>query len=144
MRLYVLYDGSCGLCSHLVQWMSGQPTSCELIFMASGSDAARRLFPEFPMPARPQELVVISGDGSVYQGDSAYIVCLYALDNFRTVAVRLARPALRGMARRLFSIVSTNRIRLSELLGLRPDDALARAVVNARPDALDGRESTVW
>jgi predicted DCC family thiol-disulfide oxidoreductase YuxK len=144
VRLYVLYDGSCGLCSHLVQWMSGQPTSFELVFMASGSDGARRLFPEFPMPARPEELVVISGDGSVYRGDAAYIVCLYALDNFRTLAVRLARPGFRGMARRLFSMVSTNRVRLSELLGLRPDDAISRAVLGARADALDGREGPAW
>jgi predicted DCC family thiol-disulfide oxidoreductase YuxK len=144
MRLYVLYDGSCGLCSHLVQWMSGQPTSFELLFVASGSDAARRLFPAFPMPARPEELVVISGDGEVYRGDSAYVVCLYALDNFRTLAVRLARPGFRRMARRLFSMVSTNRVRLSELLGLRPDDDLSRAVLSARPDALDGGGRAVW
>jgi len=88
--------------------------------------------------------VVITDDGSVYRGDSAYIVCLYALDNFRALAVRLARPGFRGMARRLFSMVSTNRVRLSELLGLRTDDAISRAVLSARPDALDGGGKPVW
>ena len=133
MRLHILYDNSCGLCSHLVQWLSRQPAACELQFVAAGSDEARRLFPEFRSAARPEELVVISDEGAVYRGDDAYIVCLWALDAYRTVAARLARPGFRPLARRAFALISTNRLRLSELLGLHSDDALARTIVQNAP-----------
>jgi predicted DCC family thiol-disulfide oxidoreductase YuxK len=128
MRLYVLYDSSCGLCSYLVPWMSDQPAACELKFVAAGSEEARRRFPEFRSAHRPEELVVISDEGAVYRGDSAYIVCLYALHSYRSVAIRLARPTFRPLARKVFALISTNRLRLSELMGLHPDDALARTI----------------
>jgi len=134
MRLYVLYDSSCGLCSHIVQWMSDQPAACELQFVAAGSDEARRLFPDFRHVARPEELVVISDAGEVYRGDAAYIVCLWALDSYRIVAARLARPGFRPLARKVFALLSTNRLRLSELLGLHADDALARTIARNAPN----------
>jgi predicted DCC family thiol-disulfide oxidoreductase YuxK len=143
MPLYVLYDNRCGLCSHLVQWMSTQPTSWELHFVAAGSEDARSLFPELPNPARPEELVVISGDGAVYRGDAAFIVCLYALDNCRTIAFRLSRPEVRPLARRIFGMLSTNRLRISEILGLHSDEALVRTAVTRPPDALDSG-GPVW
>jgi predicted DCC family thiol-disulfide oxidoreductase YuxK len=144
MRVYVLYDAGCGLCSHLVQWMSQQRARCELQFVAAGSDEARRLFPNFRSPARPEELVVISEDGAVYRGDAAYIVLLYALDSYRAVAVQLAKPAYRPFARKVFSMLSTNRLRLSQLLGFRSTDVLARAVANSAPDALDSKREPTW
>lgn len=134
MRLYVLYDAGCGLCSHLVQWMSSQPASLSLQFVAAGSDEARRLFPEFQTSSTPEELVVIADDGSVYRGESASIMCLYAIDGYRALATRLARPAFRPFARRVFRMLSTNRMQLSDLLGMRSDEALARAIVR-KPEA---------
>jgi len=141
MRLYVLYDTSCGLCSTIVQWMSNQSASCDFRFVGAGSDEARRLFPEMPNPARPQELVVISDDGSVYRGESAYIMCLYALDAYRTLAMRLARPSFRPLARRVLTMLSSNRMRLSDFLGLRSDEALARALVT---NPAQRSEQSVW
>jgi len=118
--------------------MSRQPAACEWNFVAAGSNEARRLFPDFHHTARPEELVVISDAGEVYRGDAAYIVCLWALDSYRTVATRLARPGFRPLARKVFALLSTNRLRLSELLGLHSDDALARTIMNSAPkgDAL--------
>lgn len=135
MRLYVLYDASCGLCSHLVQWMSEQSTYCQVQFVAAGSDQARRLFPQFVSPPRPEELVVIGDDGGVYRGEGAYLILLYAMDAYRPLAVRLSGSAFRPMARKIFGMLSTNRLRLSELLGLQSDDALARAVADRGPEA---------
>ncbi len=140
MRLYVLHDPGCGLCSHLVLWMSKQPSSCELRFVAAGSERARRLFPALANPARPEELVAISEDGLVYRGDAAFIVCLYALDAYRTLAVRLAQPAFRPVARKVFSLLSTNRMRISDFLGLHSDDALARTLVSKRGDTSEGEQ----
>jgi predicted DCC family thiol-disulfide oxidoreductase YuxK len=109
--------------------MSKQPSSCELHFVAAGSEKARRLFPALANPPRPEELVAISEDGLVYRGDAAFIVCLYALDAYRALAVRLARPAFRPVARRVLGMLSTNRMRISDFLGLHSDDALARTLL---------------
>jgi predicted DCC family thiol-disulfide oxidoreductase YuxK len=136
MRLHILYDNSCGLCSHLVVWMSRQPAACELRFVAAGSAEARGLFPELPVTSRPEELVVIDKDGAVYRGDDAYIMCLWALDAYRSVAIRLARPAFRPLARRVFALISTNRLKLSELLGLHSDDAIARTIAENKPSGV--------
>ncbi len=144
MKLYVLYDHGCGLCSHLVQWMSQQHTSCELHFVAAGSADARALFPDLHSPARPEELIVVSGEGVVYRGDDAYIMCLYALDSYRSLAVRISRPAFRPLARRVFSMISTNRLRLSDFLGLRSDEAMTRVMLGKTSDVLDGRDSPTW
>ena len=144
MRLYVLYDHGCGLCSHLVQWMSGQSTSHELHFVAAGSPEARQLFPNLPSPARPEELIVVGDDGVVYRGDAAYIVCLYALDAYRGLAARISRPALRPLARKVFAMISTNRLAISDLLGLRSDEALTRTMLSSPTDALDGRDQPTW
>jgi predicted DCC family thiol-disulfide oxidoreductase YuxK len=124
--------------------MSQQHSSCEVHYVAAGSTQARRLFPELLSTARPEELVVVSGEGVVYRGDDAFIMCLYALDSYRSLAVRVSRPAFRALARRLFSMISTNRLRLSDFLGLRSDEALTRAMVCKPTDVLDGREKPTW
>jgi predicted DCC family thiol-disulfide oxidoreductase YuxK len=144
MRLYVLYDPGCGLCSQLVQWMSEQPSAYQLRFVAGSSGEARRLFPELHSPARPEELVVVSGEGAVYRGEAAFIVCLYALNDYRPLAVRLARPAFRPLARRIFTLLSTHRMRLSDLLGLASDETLARAALTTAPEPLAARGEPVW
>jgi len=144
MRLYVLYDHGCGLCSHLVQWMSRQQSVWELHFVAAGSPESRRLFPELKLPSRPEELIVVGDDGAVYRGESAYIMCLYALDGYRTLAVRMSQPAWRPLARRIFTMISTNRLRISDFLGIRSEEALARTMINKTSDVLDGRHEPTW
>ena len=125
-KLYILYDASCGLCSHIVQWMSAQPATIACQFVAAGSDAAHRLFPTLRTSA--SELVAVSDTGDVYRGDAAFIVCLYALDDFRRLSFRLARPALRPLAKRAFRMLSANRKSLSDLLGLESDADLAASL----------------
>jgi hypothetical protein len=41
-------------------------------------------------------------------------------------------------------MISTNRLRLSDFLGLRSDEALTRAMVCKPTDVLDGREKPTW
>ena len=144
MKLYVLYDHGCGLCSHVVQWMSQQSSSCEIEYVAAGSTEARRMFPDLFSPARPEELVVVAEDGTVYRGDDAFIMCLYALDSYRSLATRISRPAFRPLAKLLFSMISTNRMRLSDFLGLQSDEALTRAMLCKPSDVLDGRNKPTW
>jgi predicted DCC family thiol-disulfide oxidoreductase YuxK len=118
--LYVMYDSHCGLCTEVRHWLRYQPAHVELHLLASDSDEARRMFPTLP----GGELAVVSDEGHVWLGDSAFIVCLWALLEFRGWARRLATPMLRPMARHAFAAVSRNRQGISALLGLKSEAEL--------------------
>ena len=123
-RLFVLYDARCGLCSWAGRWARLQPSFVELVFLAAGSDEARRRFPSLADPGEPEELVVVSDEGGVYRGGDAWVMCLYALEDYREWSIRLASPALKPMARRAFALLSRSRSKVSRWLGLMADAEL--------------------
>ena len=125
-KIYVLYDSRCGLCSQARSWMLAQPAHLAIECVAAGSDRARRLFPELRHELVPTELVVVSDRGEVYYGDAAWIVCLFALVEYRDWSHRLARPALRHLARKAWELFSSNRQQISKALALRSDAELAQ------------------
>jgi len=125
--LTVLYDAHCGFCSACRRWLEGQRQLVPLEFLAVGSTEARRRFPTLAA-AEPEELVIVSDEGGVYRGAHAWIMCLWALEGYRSWAFRLARPALLPLARNVFEWVSGTRQGLSRLLGLPSDDDVAAAL----------------
>ena len=122
-KLFVLYDPDCGLCEAIRGWMIDQRSSLQIDVIARGSERARALFPD--IEPEPDELVVVDDEGSVYRGDSAFIICLYALDAYRAWAHRLSSPILRPFARRAFEMLSKNRKKISDLLALANDEVIA-------------------
>jgi predicted DCC family thiol-disulfide oxidoreductase YuxK len=118
-RLYVLYDPNCGLCTRIKFWMVRQPAYIALHPIAAGSPQAARLFPA--LPGNSGELVVISDNGGVYFGDHAWIMCLYALRDYRATAKRLSSPKLRPLARQAFTFISRYKYSISRWLGLMPE-----------------------
>jgi predicted DCC family thiol-disulfide oxidoreductase YuxK len=134
-RLYVLYDGRCGLCRVARQWLERQETLVELEFLAAGSFEAARLFPTLADTDRPEELIVVSEEGGVYRGGHAWIMCLYALEDYREWAEWLSSPALLPLARQGFAMLSEHRGRISRWLGLASEhevvEALGRVVAPA-------------
>ena len=54
----------------------------------------------------------------------SWIVCLWALRDYRDLAVRLTSPLLLFMAREAFAVVSSNRTAVSKMLRLRSDREL--------------------
>ncbi len=54
-KLYVLYDGRCGLCSWAKRWLMQQPAIVPLSFIPAGSVLAGRLFPALSQPGEPVE-----------------------------------------------------------------------------------------
>jgi predicted DCC family thiol-disulfide oxidoreductase YuxK len=122
--LYVLYDSRCGICSRLKAWMLAQPAYCTIDFVAAGSARARRLFPQLPHRDEPSELVAITDEGEVYVDDAAWILCLYALVDYRAWSFRLSRTPLRHMARNAWELLSKNRGQLSRMLDLASDAEL--------------------
>lgn len=86
----ILYDAACGLCTSAKDWISRQAPLIGLKFMAAGSAEARRAFPQLT----PDELSVVADTGEVRLGNHGWIVCLWALRDYRDLAFRLTSPAL--------------------------------------------------
>ena len=118
--LTILYDAECGLCSNVKGWLSRQSALVPLNFKASRSDEARRRFPRLPAG----ELAVIADTGEVWWGNSAWIVCLWALREYRDWALRFSNPLLLMMAKEAFAVVSSHRAGISDLLRLESDVSL--------------------
>ncbi len=109
--LTVLYDARCNLCSHLRAWMETQPAYVQLAFVPAGSQEARRRFPALDHAATTSELTVISDDGAVYIEAKAFLMCLWALRDYRAWSLRLSSPDMIPLARRVVLWVAQNRFR---------------------------------
>jgi predicted DCC family thiol-disulfide oxidoreductase YuxK len=68
------------------------------------------------------DLVVVADSGEVWAGDSAWLMVLWALADYRHWSYRLASPLLLPTARTLFAKLSDYRGSLSCGLGLQPDE----------------------
>jgi predicted DCC family thiol-disulfide oxidoreductase YuxK len=100
-RLTVLYDAGCGVCRTARTWLASRAQLVPLEFVPAGSDEARRRYPALDPAETLADITVVADDGGVYTGDSAWIICLWALDGYRGLAARLTRPDLRPTARRM-------------------------------------------
>jgi predicted DCC family thiol-disulfide oxidoreductase YuxK len=137
-RLYVLFDDHCGLCSWARRWLAQQPAYLELSFIPASSPLASRLFPGLVRGEKPDELIVVSEDGGVYREGRAWVMCLYALQEYREWSLRLARPMLFPLARQAFALVSRRRAKISRWLNLASEVEIAAALwrVNEPPCCL--------
>ena len=115
--LTITYDAGCGLCTRARDWILRQAPLVGIEFVPVGSAEARRRYPQLAA----SELAVVANTGDVWFGDHAWIVCLWALRDYRDLAYRLTSPLLALMAREAFELVSRNRLTLSKLLRLRSD-----------------------
>jgi len=124
ITLTLFYDARCGLCSQVRQWLSDQPSYVRLDFVPYDSPEALRRLPAIQHLRADQEIVVMADTGEVWQGAGAWVMCLWALQEYRAWSARLATPAMQGMARKVVHWISRNRIGLSRLIGFRSDAEL--------------------
>lgn len=96
--------------------------------LPAGSEEAARRFPELPRAGAPEELCVVDDEGGVYRDTHAWLMVLWALEDYREWALRLSRPALMPLARNAFELLSSNRRRLSDWLHLE-DEAMRQHLV---------------
>ena len=94
-RLIVFYDARCGLCCAVREWIARQ----------------RQLI---PIECRPKaedmdELVVAADSGECWTGDSAWLMVLWALADYRGWSYRLASASLLPTSRLFFAKVSKYR-----------------------------------
>lgn len=127
-RLYVIYDARCGLCRWARQWLDHHEKLVDLEFLAAGSEVASRMFPGLVGSGRPEELIVVSDEGGVYRDGHAWIMCLYALEDYREWSERLSSPALLPLARHWFALLSKHRGRISRWLGLASEHEIVQAL----------------
>ena len=78
-----------------------------------------------------KEIVVMSDSGQIYQGGSAWIMCLYALRRYRELSFKLAHPMLLPLAKKLCHIVSERRLSLSKLFACTSREQMARELIEA-------------
>ena len=102
----MLYDGSCMLCVRCAEWIAGKPAALRLELIPAGSSEARTRYPAFGLG---EELVVVSDDGQVWLGPSAFVMCLWALRDTRDLSELLAEPPMSFLARRFFNAFSSSR-----------------------------------
>ena len=121
-NLTVFYDSRCGFCCAVRDWIARQ----------------RQIVPVLcrPNTGGTDELLVVADTGEVWAGDAAWLMVLWALDEYRAWALRLASPALLPVARRLFKTVSGYRGELSCRLGLPSEPGPQEA---QRSGVADGR-----
>ncbi|WP_267243026.1 thiol-disulfide oxidoreductase DCC family protein [Streptomyces sp. PR69] len=98
-RLTVLYDAQCPLCVHLRHWLLRQRQLVPLDLVPAASEEAVRRFPRLDHRGTLDEITVVGDAGQVYRGAAAWVVCLWALAEYRPRAHWLATPAGAPFAR---------------------------------------------
>jgi predicted DCC family thiol-disulfide oxidoreductase YuxK len=135
--LYVLYDQECSLCLSCGRWLMRQEAFIDLRFIPLQSPEIAQRFPglkEWDGLDLREKLVVVSDEGAVYQGQYAWIMCLYALRDYREWSQRLAEPLLLPFARRVCELVSRNRLAISRFLKA-PTEELRNTLTATLPSA---------
>lgn len=134
--LTLFYDARCGLCSQVRKWLETQPAYLRLEFIPYDSPEAVRRLPAIRQLRADEEILVLADTGEVWQGAGAWVICLWALKEYRAWSARLASPAMQALARKMVYWISAHRIGLSRLLRFRSDAELAAVVER---DALSGQ-----
>lgn len=105
--LTVLFDPRCALCRRCRAWMQRQPTFVPLTFVACTGGDARARYGDIPWLG--DELIVVGDGGEVWIGPAAFLICLWALEDWRAWSYRLAGPAFAPLAKWFFSFLSSHR-----------------------------------
>ena len=96
--LHVLYDAECPVCLRLREWLTQQAAIIPLHFLPHHAAETACRFPGVATHLTPRELTVVSDAGQVWTGLSAVVMCLFALEQHRELAERLALPNVLPLA----------------------------------------------
>ncbi|MEM1295599.1 MAG: DCC1-like thiol-disulfide oxidoreductase family protein [Verrucomicrobiota bacterium] len=113
--LHVFYDSHCGMCRRFRAWLTAEPQIVRLSFHSYRLPGAKAICPNLDEYRPGSELVVMADSGEIYQGPRAWIMCLWALENHRELAMKLSQPRWFGFTKRICRLVSENRLGLSKL-----------------------------
>lgn len=113
--LTVCYDEQCALCRRCREWLEGQRTNVNVEFVAAGSAEAQERFGDVPWLGA--DLVVVDECGNLWAGSAAFLMCLWATNEYRGWSYRLSRRGLAPLAERFFHFVSSNRRHIGKVVG---------------------------
>lgn len=130
--LTIFYDPRCGLCSRFRTWLESQARWIALEFIDYASLEAEKRLPGITAMKADQEIVVLSDQGHWWQGDAAWLTCLWTTKQYRSWSHRLATPAFRPILRKMVHLLSENRLTLSRFLRLSSDAELIDSI-NSEP-----------
>ncbi|MEM6459917.1 MAG: DUF393 domain-containing protein [Planctomycetota bacterium] len=118
-QLTVLYDPMCPLCRQCRDWLIRQPKHVPLRFLPQGTADAAAAYPDLSVGVGDpvEDLIVVADDGRVWRDARAWVMCFYALREYRALAMRLSHPALLPLARRAYRAVSNHRYALGRWFG---------------------------
>lgn len=126
--LTIFYDPRCGLCATFRKWLQDQPRHVAVRFLGYDSAAAGQLFPGLDRLAADRDIVVLADDGRWWQGEPAWLTCLWTTREYRPWSFRLATPVFRPLVKKIVHLLSENRLTLSRLLGMKHDAQIATAI----------------
>lgn len=110
----MLYDSRCDLCLRSQRWLRRQPSYIPLELLAAESEEARRRYGA--LPDLGSDLMVVDDAGQTWIGPPAFVMCLWALREWREWSYRLSTPSMAPLAKRFFISVSRHRDMLSSAL----------------------------
>ncbi|MBX9690655.1 MAG: DUF393 domain-containing protein [Candidatus Obscuribacterales bacterium] len=114
-NLFVLFDPACAFCRRCKIWLQSQKQIVTLTFIEANSKDAKCIFPALNHEKTLAELTVVSDRGGVYQGTKAWLICLWALRDYRNWASTLGTPELLPVAQKFITMISSNRKTLSRI-----------------------------
>ena len=137
-KIEVFYDGRCGMCCSFHEWIYRQKRAFEIDFWPYQAAEAELIFPGINTLDPAREMIVRTDEGEVYRGAEAWVWCLYSCANHRTLARRLARPALLGVAVRVCRLLAANRHGLSKVFFRRKDREVRETLHQMTPPNCEG------
>ena len=129
--LAVFYDQDCNMCRACRRWLMAQDKYLPVEFMAYQSRRAREICPGLADLNPDKEIVVMADNGQIYQGGSAWIMCLYALRKYRELSFKLAHPMLLPLAKKMCHVISNKRLLLSKFFPGASREQIARELIDA-------------
>ena len=114
--LHVLHDADYPAGLRICEWLARQEAIIPLLLHAHQAPETACQFPGIAAHLTPRELTVVGDDGQVWTGPSAAVICLFALEEYRDLAERLAQPALLPLARTALDLLSREVFEMTCLL----------------------------
>lgn len=126
--LYILYDDTCPHSLRHREWLAQQGSIVCLRFQPHRAEEVPRRFPGIEAHLTPRDFTTVSDDGQLWTGPAAAVMCLFALEQYREFAERLAHPTLLPYARTALELLSRDVLEMKCLLRRSTHAELAEAL----------------
>jgi uncharacterized protein YqjF (DUF2071 family)/predicted DCC family thiol-disulfide oxidoreductase YuxK len=117
---YVLYDGTCGLCSWWVPRLKNVLQKAGFAIAPLQAEWVQKTIPLAP-ERLTDDIRLLASDGTLVSGADAYIHVVKQMRVIRPLGVLLGLPGLRYVTRTIYALVKKNRFAISKMCKLRAE-----------------------